>query len=204
MIRIITLALCLSFTSMSFGGSSEKFCNKLGGDRDDTGKDDNFYAYQMCDFLTGRPVTPLGATAKAAAEGPLGWKNKEGYTNGFELTLYKDRLIVTHETYVRMSGLPVIRSVLASIDNGDPFEFKVVNYGFGGHFSSVDHVVRQAVIEGDTYTWLSEKIKKGRVMRVIWVEKDGALGRTASYTMQFFLDDSTRMIDHVSKDIFRQ
>tara|TARA_B110000908_G_C10161704_1_gene406342 strand:- start:136 stop:375 length:240 start_codon:yes stop_codon:yes gene_type:complete len=79
-----------------------------------------------------------------------------------------------------------------------------VNYGFRGRSYKPDNVVRQAVIEGDTYTRLSEKIKKGRVMRVIWVEKDGALGRTASYTMQFFLDDSARMIDHVSKDIFRQ
>ncbi|WP_217539336.1 hypothetical protein [Vibrio metschnikovii] len=197
MIKIIIYVLFF-IPSISLA-SSEELCNKLGG-----GKDDNFYAYQFCDFLTGNPVTPIVASTRTVAKGSTGLKNKDGHWHGFNLNLYKNKIVITKEFSTRMYGKAIIQSVQGSIDNGNPFDFKVINYGFGERLGNTPGVVREAVLYDDYYTSISEAIRKGESIKVVWVEKDLSMGKSAKYIMKFSLKDSAIFINHLNKDTFAQ
>jgi hypothetical protein len=195
----VALVFLLLLPAISIASGSEDFCNKLGG-----GKNDNFYAYQFCDFFTGKPVTPLHASTNTVATGTTGLKNKEGHWHGFEINLYKDKIVISKEFSARIYGKPIIQTVQGSIDSGEPFDFEVINYGFGERLSNTPGVIREAVIQGDAYTVLSEVIKKGQFMKVMWVEKELPMGMSATYTMQFSLKDSEKFINYLNKDTFGQ
>jgi hypothetical protein len=87
-------------------------------------------------------------------------------------------------------------------NNGAPFDFEAINYGFGERLSNTPGVVREAVIQGEAYRILSEKIKKGQSIKVMWVEKEIPMGMSATYTMQFSLKNSVKIINHLNKDTF--
>ncbi len=187
----------LLFPNILMASRTEEFCNKLGGSMED-----NFYAYQFCDFLTGKPVTPLHASTKTVAKSHTGLKSKGGHWQGFELSLYLDKIVITKEFSSRSYGKPIIVSAQGSIDNGSPFDFELINYGFGERVGSSSGVVRESVLQGTTYNKLLDQIKNGKIMKVLWVEKDLAMGTNVSFSMEFSLKDSEKFITYISKDSF--
>ncbi|WP_368485806.1 hypothetical protein ABZP26_17450 [Pseudoalteromonas sp. SD03] len=187
----------LLIPNILMASETEKFCNKLGGS-----KGDNFYSYQFCDFLTGKPVTPLHASTEAIAKSHTGLKSKDGHWQSFELSLYQDKVVITKNFNSRSYGKPIILSAQGSIDNGSPFDFELVNYGFGERVGFSSGVVRESVVQGATYSKLLDQIKNGKIMKVLWIEKDLAMGTNVTFSMEFSLKDSEKFITYISKDSF--
>lgn len=174
--KLILLILAICFYIPAYAETT--MCNKCGGQ-----KVNAWFAFQTCDFLTKKAITPVVATQIGKAEMSSDY---------FNIYVTSNEVIVRNST----PGMhpPIVKKVTLVVDSGELYSADIYNYGF---YPVVESPIREAYISGDNYNSLISELKSGKELRVLWEQEDFI---HSSYQIIFSLEDARITIEHVQKN----
>ena len=173
--RIFIFVILLFVSNVSIGAETTT-CNKFGGH-----KNNAWWAYQTCDYITKKAITPMLATQRAKSE------------------LYSEYYVIyvtTNSIVIKDSNpgmhAPLVTEVILVIDDNEPYAADLFNYGF---YPIVNSPIREAHIKTEDYNSFISELKSGKELRVLWKQNSFP----DSYKYIFSLEDAKESILHLEK-----
>lgn len=160
--------------------ASTELCNKLGGE-----EPNEWFAFQTCDFLTNKAITPMVAQGSGVA------KVSNGEFEHYYIYVLNNVIVV--KPMIESMFPPMLTDAVVAIDHHTPIQAEVLNYGFN---PLVRAPIREVHLTGNNYSAAVEQIKAGQELRVLTTNSDND---TTAITFNLSGSKAKSAIEHMQK-----